>query len=134
MGWLLPIYSLVSRSLQRPADAPEYAPAGYWRGDTTDAWSSLSRIEEFLLAEEREEEVIFKSDCLRAVEVHGADFTWERTPTQESDGDGSEKKPKKVTEEDKKREMRQSRRLGEDSGIRSWRARAVQAPGHKLQD
>ncbi|KAK4127358.1 hypothetical protein N657DRAFT_565667 [Parathielavia appendiculata] len=55
-------------------------------GQVTDAWSSLSRIQEFLLAEEREEEAIFKSDAPNAVEMHNASFTWERTPTQDSEG------------------------------------------------
>ncbi|KAL1836913.1 hypothetical protein VTJ49DRAFT_4504 [Mycothermus thermophilus] len=52
-------------------------------GQVTDAWSSLARIQEFLLAEEREEEVIFKPDAPSAVEMRNASFTWERTPTQD---------------------------------------------------
>ena len=52
-------------------------------GQVTDAWSSLSRIQEFLLAEEREEEASFEPDGENAVEMHDASFTWERTPTQD---------------------------------------------------
>ncbi|KAL2016707.1 hypothetical protein VTK56DRAFT_3170 [Thermocarpiscus australiensis] len=55
-------------------------------GQVTDAWSSLSRIQEFLLAEEREEEAIFKPDAPNAVEMRNASFTWERTPTQDPEG------------------------------------------------
>lgn len=55
-------------------------------GQVTDAWSSLSRIQEFLLAEEREEEVTFKPDGPNAVEMRNASFTWERTPTQDAEG------------------------------------------------
>lgn len=52
-------------------------------GQVTDAWSSMGRIQEFLLAEEREEEAVFKEDATHAVEVQNASFTWERTPTQD---------------------------------------------------
>ncbi len=55
-------------------------------GQVTDAWSSLSRIQEFLLAEEREDEAVYKPDSDNAVEMHSASFTWERTPTQEAEG------------------------------------------------
>ncbi|OTB16899.1 hypothetical protein K445DRAFT_10446 [Daldinia sp. EC12] len=61
-------------------------------GQTVDAWSSLKRIETFLLSEEQEEDVIVKPDGKNAIEMHDASFTWERTPTQESDG--GEKKGK----------------------------------------
>ncbi|KAK0636181.1 P-loop containing nucleoside triphosphate hydrolase protein [Bombardia bombarda] len=52
-------------------------------GQVTDAWSSVSRIQEFLLAEEREDEATLKPDAPSAVAMHNASFTWERTPTQE---------------------------------------------------
>ncbi|KAK4043033.1 ATP-binding cassette transporter YOR1 [Parachaetomium inaequale] len=55
-------------------------------GQVTDALSSLSRIQEFMLAEEREDEAIHKPDALNAVEMRDASFTWERTPTQDSEG------------------------------------------------
>ncbi|KAK3944182.1 P-loop containing nucleoside triphosphate hydrolase protein [Diplogelasinospora grovesii] len=54
-------------------------------GQVTDAWSSISRIQEFLLAEEREDEAVLKPDAPNAVEMHNASFTWERTPTQDSE-------------------------------------------------
>ncbi|KAL1881140.1 hypothetical protein VTK73DRAFT_4587 [Phialemonium thermophilum] len=52
-------------------------------GQVTDAWSSLNRIQEFLLAEEATEQVVLKPDGPNAVEMHDASFTWERTPTQD---------------------------------------------------
>ncbi|KAH9910036.1 ATP-binding cassette transporter protein YOR1-like protein [Xylariomycetidae sp. FL2044] len=62
-------------------------------GQVTDAWSSLKRIQEFLLAEEQVEDVVMKPDGEHAVELSGADFTWERTPTQETSvKDASKKK------------------------------------------
>lgn len=54
-------------------------------GQTVDAWSSLKRIQEFMLSEEQEEEVVIKPEGKYAVEMHHASFTWERTPTQESE-------------------------------------------------
>ncbi len=54
-------------------------------GQVTDAWTSMKRIQEFLLTEEQEEEVELRPDGVNAVEMHGASFTWERTPTHETD-------------------------------------------------
>ncbi len=39
-------------------------------GQITDAWSSISRIQEFLLSEEREDEAVIKLDGPNAVEMH----------------------------------------------------------------
>ncbi|KAI3550246.1 ABC transporter [Colletotrichum filicis] len=54
-------------------------------GQVVDAWSSLKRIQEFLLAEEQEEDVVFKPEGENALEMTNASFTWERTATQESE-------------------------------------------------
>ncbi|KAI0167068.1 ATP-binding cassette transporter protein YOR1-like protein [Hypoxylon sp. FL1284] len=54
-------------------------------GQTVDAWSSLKRIQEFMLSEEQEEDVILEPGGRSAVEMHDASFTWERTPTPEND-------------------------------------------------
>ncbi|KAF3811135.1 Multidrug resistance protein fer6 [Colletotrichum gloeosporioides] len=66
-------------------------------GQVVDAWSSLKRIQEFLLAEEQEEEVVYKPEGENALEMHNGGFTWERTPTQESEktvgGKGGKKAP-----------------------------------------
>ncbi|EFX02817.1 ABC multidrug transporter [Grosmannia clavigera kw1407] len=64
-------------------------------GQVTDAWNSLKRIQEYLLAEEREDEAEWNTDGPNTVEVHDASFTWERTPTQETDDAGGKKSPKK---------------------------------------
>ncbi|PHH70115.1 hypothetical protein CDD83_5516 [Cordyceps sp. RAO-2017] len=53
-------------------------------GQVTDAWSSLKRIEEFLMEEEQEEDAILKPEASNAIELSHASFTWERTPGQES--------------------------------------------------
>ncbi|GAB0135414.1 hypothetical protein EsDP_00003754 [Epichloe bromicola] len=54
-------------------------------GQTTDAWSSMKRIEEFLMQEEQEEEIIHRPDGENAVEMIKAGFTWERTASQDPD-------------------------------------------------
>ncbi|KAL2152547.1 hypothetical protein VTH82DRAFT_5731 [Thermothelomyces myriococcoides] len=55
-------------------------------GQVTDAMSSMTRIQEFLISEEREEEAIYKPDAPHAVEMRNASFTWERTRTQDNEG------------------------------------------------
>ncbi|KAI1662998.1 ATP-binding cassette transporter protein YOR1-like protein [Daldinia decipiens] len=54
-------------------------------GQTVDAWSSLKRIQDFMLSEEQEEDVILEPEGKNAVEMHNVSFTWERTPSQESE-------------------------------------------------
>ncbi|KAM7188324.1 P-loop containing nucleoside triphosphate hydrolase protein [Naviculisporaceae sp. PSN 640] len=89
-------------------------------GQVTDAWSSMSRIQEFLLSEEREDEAVFKPDAENAVEVKDASFTWERTPTQEAEvtlDDMGKKggKEKKGPKPDTKDAEKPSRGSGEDA-------------------
>ncbi|KAI1075235.1 ATP-binding cassette transporter protein YOR1-like protein [Whalleya microplaca] len=54
-------------------------------GQVVDAWSSLKRIQEFMLSEEQEEDATLNPEGPNAVEVKDASFTWERTPTQDAD-------------------------------------------------
>ncbi|KAI1824635.1 ABC transporter family protein [Xylaria intraflava] len=54
-------------------------------GSTVDAWSSMKRIQDFLLSEDQEETAVFEPENKNAVEINHASFTWERTPTQQSD-------------------------------------------------
>ncbi|KAL7949002.1 P-loop containing nucleoside triphosphate hydrolase protein [Trichoderma barbatum] len=68
-------------------------------GQVIDAWSSLQRIEQFLLEEEQEEDVILKPEGENAIELIDASFTWERTPAKEADkGTGKDKKKHKKPE------------------------------------
>ncbi|TWU73782.1 hypothetical protein ED733_003923 [Metarhizium rileyi] len=69
----------------------------------TDAWSSLKRIEEFLMQEEHEEDAIYKPEGSSVVEMIDAAFTWERTAKHDSDkdtSDGAEKDRTKTFVED----------------------------------
>lgn len=54
-------------------------------GQIIDAWASLARIQEFLTAEEQKDEFTWDFEGKNAVEMKHADFTWERTATQQTD-------------------------------------------------
>jgi ATP-binding cassette, subfamily C (CFTR/MRP), member 1 len=54
-------------------------------GQVVDAWSSIYRIQEYLLSEEQNDEGKLDLDAKNAVEMDNADFTWERTATQDPD-------------------------------------------------
>lgn len=67
-------------------------------GQVIDAWASMARIQEYLLAEEQEDDFSWKADRKTAVSVNHADFTWERTVTQISDKDPKKHKRSKDLE------------------------------------
>ncbi|KAL8850054.1 MAG: hypothetical protein Q9221_004980 [Calogaya cf. arnoldii] len=54
-------------------------------GQVIDAWASIGRVQEFLLAEEQADDFRWDMEGKSAVSVEHADFTWERTITQDSD-------------------------------------------------
>lgn len=64
-------------------------------GQVIDAWSSLQRIEQFLLEEEQEEDVILKPEGEHAIELVKSSFTWEKTPPKEADKGAAAGKNKK---------------------------------------
>ena len=51
---------------------------------TTDAWASLGRMQEFLKAEEQEDAFNWDMEAKQALSMDHADFTWERTVTQDN--------------------------------------------------
>lgn len=55
-------------------------------GEASDAWSSLKRIEDFMLEEDRDEGMVWNPEGKYAIELRGASFTWERTQKQEDEG------------------------------------------------
>lgn len=68
-------------------------------GQVIDAWASIGRIQEFLLAEEQADDFQWDMKGKNAVAMEKADFTWERTATQDSDRNGPQtKKQKKAAE------------------------------------
>ncbi|KAI9714511.1 MAG: hypothetical protein M1820_000472 [Bogoriella megaspora] len=92
-------------------------------GQVIDAFSSVNRIQEFLLAEEAEDDARWDMENKNAVMVEKAEFTWERTPTQDPDkipgkdprgrkeikaANKAEKKAKRESRLSEKRNSRQS--------------------------
>ncbi|KAI9046549.1 hypothetical protein LZ554_009295 [Drepanopeziza brunnea f. sp. 'monogermtubi'] len=71
-------------------------------GQVTDAWSSIIRIQEYLLSEDQDDEAKFDSESANAVEMKAADFTWERTATQDPDHAVPVGKSRAVMKEGKK--------------------------------
>ncbi|KAK0642289.1 ABC transporter C family member 10 [Lasiodiplodia hormozganensis] len=90
-------------------------------GQTIDAYSSIKRIQEFLLAEEADEDIRWKDDMKDAILVKDADFTWERSPSQDPDqipgrGPRSQKQIKQEKKEAKaaeKKAAKEGRRSGD---------------------
>ncbi|KAL1304864.1 hypothetical protein AAFC00_003788 [Neodothiora populina] len=71
-------------------------------GQVVDASASIGRIEEFLLAEEAQDEAEWDYANKDAVVIRNADFTWERNPTQDPDaGPGGPKSSKQAKAEKK---------------------------------
>ena len=54
-------------------------------GQVTDAWSSIYRIQEYLMSEDQDDEAKVDEEAKYALEIDKADFTWERTATQDPD-------------------------------------------------
>ncbi|KAH6612517.1 P-loop containing nucleoside triphosphate hydrolase protein [Boeremia exigua] len=61
-------------------------------GQVIDANASVKRIQEFLMAEEAEDNAKWDYDAKDAVVLQNADFTWERHPTSDEAKDGPNKK------------------------------------------
>ena len=64
-------------------------------GQVVDAWSSIGRIQDFLIAEEQNDDFIWDMEGKHAVSMENADFTWERTITQDPEKKASQKASKK---------------------------------------
>ena len=52
-------------------------------GQVTDAWTSIGRIQEYLMAEEQQDDVIWNMQAKQGVLIEHAHFVWERTATQD---------------------------------------------------
>lgn len=80
---------------------------------TIDAWVSIQRMQEYLLAEEIKDEIVIEDNPNYAIEVSNADFTWERVQAEEKhDLDktkGELKEEKRQRKQDKKDEAARER-------------------------
>lgn len=93
-------------------------------GQVVDANASLGRIREFLDAEEIQDEVEWDYEMKTAISIKNADFTWERTPSQDVDqkpgatpkGHKQVKQEKKQAKKHAKEEKRKSKHLEKTMG------------------
>ncbi|KAL2812956.1 P-loop containing nucleoside triphosphate hydrolase protein [Aspergillus granulosus] len=60
-------------------------------GQITDAWTALNRIQEFIVAEEQEEDIRRDDHMSNAIEIDNASFTWERL-AEDKEAEQAEKK------------------------------------------
>jgi ATP-binding cassette subfamily C (CFTR/MRP) protein 1 len=88
-------------------------------GQVIDANVSVKRIQEFLLAEEAEESGTWDYDAKDAVVLKGADFTWERHPTQDAEDPtskgGATGKPQTKKEKKEKKEVAEAAKAQADA-------------------
>ena len=88
-------------------------------GQIVDAWSSIGRLQDFLIAEEQNEDFLWDMEAEHAISMEHADFTWERTITQDPDKSVGLRPNKKQMKEVKDAEKAASRpvdiKSGEDS-------------------
>ena len=99
-------------------------------GQVVDAWSSLGRIQDFLLAEEQDDDFIWDMEGKNAVSMQQAGFTWERTITQDPDkqnGPSLNKNQVKAAKDAEKAALEMS--SGEDTS-----STLTQVEPFKLQD
>lgn len=75
-------------------------------GQVVDASASMGRIEEFLLAEEAQDEAIWDYENKNAITITNGDFTWERSPTQDPDKGPGGPRSHKQDKADKKAEKK----------------------------
>lgn len=61
-------------------------------GQVTDAWTAFNRVQDFLLAEEQNEDIERDESMNNAIELEHASFTWERLPTDEKEISKTDKK------------------------------------------
>ncbi|KAI4719614.1 ABC multidrug transporter-like protein [Aureobasidium sp. EXF-10727] len=88
-------------------------------GQTVDATASIRRIEEFLLAEEALDEAAWDYEGKNAIVMKNANFTWERTPTQETEkktvGAPGSKEAKAARKADKKADQKADKQAKKDA-------------------
>ena len=80
-------------------------------GQVVDAWSSIGRVQDFLIAEEQNDDFIWDMDGKNAVSMHNASFTWERNVTQDPD-----KKPGLPPKKGRSKEVKDAEKAAAKAG------------------
>jgi ATP-binding cassette subfamily C (CFTR/MRP) protein 1 len=102
-------------------------------GQVVDAWSSVYRIQEYLMCEEQDDDAIFDLEAKNAVHMNNADFTWERTATQDPDQPGI--KSKKQTKDDIKLQKETNKQAIKDKKAASTlKQEGIETPGESTPD
>ncbi|EMC91328.1 hypothetical protein BAUCODRAFT_39495 [Baudoinia panamericana UAMH 10762] len=79
-------------------------------GQVVDAGASLRRIQEFLNAEELQDDAKWDMENKSAISIHNASFTWERTPSQNTDqAPGKDPKSMKQVKQEKKQAKKEAK-------------------------
>jgi ATP-binding cassette subfamily C (CFTR/MRP) protein 1 len=87
-------------------------------GQVIDALGSFKRIEEFLTAEEQNEDINWDDGCEKAIVMDHADFVWERSPTTDPDKghDGKGPRSHKQVQKDKKTRKAAAKKAAKKAG------------------
>ena len=80
-------------------------------GQVVDAWSSIGRVQDFLIAEEQNDDFIWDMEGKNAVSMHNAAFTWERNVTQDPD-----KKPGPPPKKGRSKEVKDTEKAAVKAG------------------
>ena len=80
-------------------------------GQVVDAWSSIGRVQDFLIAEEQNDDFIWDMEGKNAVSMHNASFTWERNVTQDPD-----KKPGPPSKKGRSKEVKDAVKAAAKAG------------------
>ena len=78
-------------------------------GQVIDGWASLGRIQDYLIAEEQHDDFIWDMEGTKAVAMDHADFTWERTATQDPDKAAPTKEQLKAAQKKAKAEKNEEK-------------------------
>ncbi|KAF1965754.1 multidrug resistance-associated protein 5 [Bimuria novae-zelandiae CBS 107.79] len=104
-------------------------------GQVIDANASVQRIQEFLLAEEAEDDTEWNYEAKEAVVVKDADFTWERHPTREDeDGPPVKKGPPEKKRKKEKKDQRKSVQSVASDGASAEKTEEAEEEPFKLRD
>ncbi|TVY81597.1 Multidrug resistance protein fer6, partial [Lachnellula suecica] len=101
-------------------------------GQVTDAWSSVYRIQEYLLSEDQDDDTKIDEDAKHAVEMVKADFTWERTASQ--DPDAVQMTGKKQTKDEIKVEKAAKKQAVKDEKLAAKKKSAEPSSGELTPD
>ena len=98
-------------------------------GQVTDAWASVGRIQDFMLAEDQNEDFAWDMEGKSAVSMARADFTWERTATQDTEKTTFQTKQQiKDTKKDEKEAAKAKKTIDSETSTDSASTLTLQEP------